>query len=112
MNSRGDRNVDVIPGLAYFARATEILGPLKGDVARSLRCLSSRLVPLGAVAGSGSSTRPLLQCGIDGNSGLFKMEKCAIALVVIVSVRFPCRFLIDHFRLKGRRRDRGDREET
>ena len=28
---RGDRNVDVIPGLAYFARATEILGTLQGE---------------------------------------------------------------------------------
>ena len=27
----GDRNVDVVPGLAYFARATDILGGLKGN---------------------------------------------------------------------------------
>ena len=27
---RGDKNVDVIPGLAYFAKATEILGSLQG----------------------------------------------------------------------------------
>jgi hypothetical protein len=26
----GDRNVDVIPGLAYFTRAAEILGALQG----------------------------------------------------------------------------------
>ena len=28
---RGDRNVDVVPGLAYFAKATEILGALQGN---------------------------------------------------------------------------------
>ena len=28
---RGDRNVDLVPGLAYFAKATEILGALQGN---------------------------------------------------------------------------------
>jgi hypothetical protein len=53
----------------------------------------------------------LLQRGLDENSDLSEMEKCAIVLVVILSVRFSCRCLIDNFRLKGRRRYKGDREE-
>ena len=28
---RGDRNIDVIPGLGYFAKALEILGTLPGN---------------------------------------------------------------------------------
>ena len=53
----------------------------------------------------------LLQRGLDGNSDLSEIEKCATVLVVILLVRISCRFLIDQFRLKGCRRYRGDREE-